>query len=183
MLFLLGIVAAVAVENATTFWSTALLIERTGAGPGIATAATAGLVAGMTTIRFVVGPLSMRIAPARLLAAGFAVSIAGWAVLWTTQSTGVALVGLVLAGLGLGVQYPLSIALLLAASPGHSDRAQGGATLVGSLSIAVAPFLLGAVSDHVGMHTAFVLVPMFALVGALAAAAGGRALQRVAVVG
>ena len=178
MLFVGGVVATVAVENATDYWSTALLIERTGAGAGIAAAATAGLVAGMTLIRVIVGPLSLRVTPAHLLAAGFVFTVVGWAVLWTTTSTGVALAGLVLAGLGLGVQYPLSIALLLAASPGHSDRAQGDATLYGALSIGVAPFLLGWLSDHVGMHTAFVAVPVFALVGAVAAVLGGRALRR-----
>ena len=181
MMFLGGVVATIAVENATDYWSTALLIDRTGAGAGIAAAATAGLVAGMTIIRLIVGPLSLRIAPAHLLAAGFLFNVAGWAVLWTTTSTGVALAGLVLSGFGLGVQYPLSIALLLAASPGHSDRAQGDATLYGALSIGVAPFLLGWLSDHVGMHMAFVAVPVFALVGAASAMAGGRALRRVPV--
>ncbi len=87
--------------------------------------------------------------------------------------------GLALSGLGLGAQYPLSIALLPVTSPGHSDRAQGDATLYGALSIGVAPFLLGWLSDHVGMHTAFVVVPAFALVGVVAAVAGGRALRRV----
>ena len=179
VLFLGAIVATVAVENATDYWSTALLIDRTGAGAGIAAAATAGLVAGMTVIRLIVGPLSLRVPPAYLLAGGFLLNVVGWAVVWTTTSTGVALAGLVLSGLGLGVQYPLSIALLLAASPGHSDRAQGDATLYGALSIGVAPFLLGWLSDHVGMHTAFVAVPAFALVGVVVAVAGGRALRRV----
>ncbi|HEY0117439.1 MAG TPA: MFS transporter [Cellulomonas sp.] len=180
VLFLGAIVATIAVENATDYWSTALLIDRTGAGAGIAAAATAGLVAGMTVIRLIVGPMSLRVPPAYLLAGGFLLNVVGWAVVWTTTSTGVALAGLVLSGLGLGVQYPLSIALLLAASPGHSDRAQGDATMYGALSVGVAPFLLGWLSDHVGMHTAFVAVPVFALVGAVAAVAGGRALRPAA---
>lgn len=180
-IFLAGVVAAVAVENATTYWSTALLIERTGAEAGIATAATAGLVAGMTAMRLVVGPLSLRIDPAHLLAGGFLLSIAGVAVTWTTQTTGVAVAGLVLTGLGIGVQYPLTIALLFAAAPGHSDRVQGQATLFGSLSIGVAPFLLGAVSDRLGIHAAFVLVPVFALVGAVVAVVGGHALRKAAL--
>lgn len=179
VMFLVAVVATIAVENATDYWSTALLIDRTGAGAGIATAATAGLVAGMTVVRLVTARLSLRIPPAQLLGAGFLFNVVGWAVVWTTTSTGVALAGLVLSGFGLGVQYPLSIALLLAASPGHSDRAQGDATLYGALSIGVAPFLLGWLSDHVGMHMAFLAVPVFALVGAAAAFAGGRALRRV----
>lgn len=178
IMFIGGVVAAVAVENATTYWSTKLVIDRTGAGAGIAAAATAGLVAGMTLIRLIVGPLSLRLAPARLLAAGFGFTVVGWTVLWTTTSTGVALAGLVLAGLGLGVQYPLSIALLLAASPGRSDRAQGDATLWGAVSIGIAPFLLGWLSDQVGIHTAFVAVPVFALLGAVVSFLGGRALRR-----
>jgi fucose permease len=177
-MFLGGVVAAVAVENATTYWSTKLLIDRTGAGAGIAAAATAGLVAGMTAIRLIVGPLSLRVTPAHLLVGGFLFNIVGWTVLWTTTSTGVALAGLVLSGFGVGVQYPLSIALLLAASPGHSDRAQGDATLWGAVSIGIAPFLLGWLSDQVGMHTAFLAVPVFALLGAVVAMLGGRALRR-----
>ncbi len=179
IMFVGGVVAAVGVENATTYWSTKLLIDRTGAGAGIAAAATAGLVAGMTLIRLIVGPLSLRVAPAHLLVGGFLFNIVGWTVLWTTTSTGVALAGLVLCGLGVGVQYPLSIALLLAASPGHSDRAQGDATLWGAVSIGIAPFLLGWLSDQVGMHTAFLAVPVFALLGAVVAMLGGRALRRV----
>jgi len=178
LLFLGGVVVAEAVENATDFWSTALLIDRTGAGAGIAAAATAGLVGGMTAIRFVVGPLSLRFPPAWLLAAGFGFTIVGWAVFWTTTDTGVALAGLVLAGLGVGVQYPLSIAMLLAAAPGHSDRAQGDATLYGAVALGVAPFLLGWLSDQVGIHTAFLALPVFALVGVVVAVAGGWALRR-----
>ena len=178
LFFLVALVGAVALENATTYWSTALLIERTGAGAGVATAATAGLVAGMSIIRFVVGPLSLRIDPAHLLAGGFVVAVLGWAVMWTTTSTGVALAGLFVAGLGYGVQYPLAIALLLAASPGRSDQAQGRATLAASLAVGVAPFLLGALADSFGMHAAFLVVPVLALAGVVASVLGGKAVRR-----
>jgi MFS family permease len=180
-LFVAGVVAANAVESSTTYWSTALLMEQTGAGAGVATAAAAGLLVGMSTTRFVVGPLSLRVHPAHLLAGAFVLSIGGWAVVWTAGTTTAAVVGLVLAGFGMGAQYPLSVALLLAVSSGHTDRAQGQATLFGALAVAVAPFLLGALSDHVGMHRAFVVVPVYAVAGAIAVAAGGRAMRRAAV--
>ncbi len=178
VLFIVSLVAAIAIENATTYWATALLIDRTGARAGIATAATAGLVAGMTAIRFVVGPLSLRVRPALLLTGAFLVAIAGWAVLWSTTSTAVAMAGLVLAGFGYGAQYPLSIALMLGSSPGHGDRVQGYATLAGGAAVGIAPLLLGALADGVGMHTAFVVVPVLAAFGAGAAVLGGRALRR-----
>ncbi|NKY12456.1 MFS transporter [Cellulomonas hominis] len=176
--FLVTIVAAIAVENATTYWATDLVRERTGAGAGIATATTAGLVAGMTLIRFVVGPLSLRVSPARLLAAAFGVAVAGWAVLWTATSAPVALAGLFLAGLGYGAHYPLGISLLLGASGGRTDAAQARATVAGGLAIGIAPFVLGALADVVGSHTAFVVVPVVAVAGGVAALAGARAWQR-----
>jgi MFS family permease len=154
------------------------VIEQTGAGPGIAAATTAGLVAGMSAIRFVVGPLSLRVPSTMLLAVAFVVAIGGWAILWTATTPWVAMVGLVVAGFGYGATYPLSIALLLATSPGRADAMQARATLVGGLAIGVAPFALGALSDVVGTHQAFVVVPVVAVVGAAAAVLGGRALRR-----
>ncbi|PVU81277.1 MFS transporter (plasmid) [Cellulomonas sp. WB94] len=176
--FLVAIVAAIALENATTFWSTDLIRQQTGAGAGIATAATAGLVAGMTVIRFVVGPLSLRIEPARLLAASFLVAVVGWAILWTATETPVALTGLVIAGIGYGAQYPLSISILLSAARRSTDRAQANATLAGGAAIGVAPYVLGALADSFGAHTAFLVIPVVALMGAAAAVVGPVAARR-----
>ncbi|UCN16188.1 MFS transporter [Cellulomonas iranensis] len=177
-LFLVAVVAAIALENATTYWATDLVLTQTGAGAGIATATTAGLVAGMSAMRFVVGPLSLRIHSAHLLAASFGIAIVGWAVLWTATVPAVALAGLVVAGFGYGAHYPLSISLLLAASPGRGDRAQSHATLAGAVAIGIAPFLLGALADAFGTHTAFLLVPVVAVGGAVVAVLGGRAVRR-----
>lgn len=176
--YLVAVVATLGVENATTFWSADLITQQTGAPAGIATAATAGLVAGMSVIRFVVGPLSLRIEPATLLACSFLLAIVGWAVLWTATDPAVALTGLVIAGFGYGAQYPLSIALLLSTAGGAADRAQSRATFAGGAAIGVAPFVLGALADEFGAHTAFVLVPVMALVGAFAAFVGPRVARR-----
>ncbi|TQL03954.1 sugar MFS transporter [Cellulomonas sp. SLBN-39] len=177
---LLALLAALALENATTYWATGLVVERTGADPGIGAATTAGLVAGMAAMRFVVGPLSLRVPPARLLAGSFILAVVGWAVLWTATTPGVALAGLVVAGLGYGAQYPLAVVLLLAASPGRSDRAQAQATLTGALAIGVAPFVLGALADAVGTHTAFLVVPALAALGLVGAVVGGSAVRATA---
>ncbi len=174
--FLGSLVAAIALENVTTYWSTDLVREQTAAGAGIATATTAGFVAGLSAVRFVVGPMSLRVRPAMLLAVSFAVTVLGWAVLWTASSPSVAVAGLVVAGLGCGAQYPLSVALLLSTAPGAQDRAQAHATLAGGLAIGIAPFVLGALADAVGVHTAFLVVPVIAAAGGVAAVLGGRAL-------
>ncbi len=178
LFYLAALVAAVALETATTFWATDLLIEHAGAGPGVAAAAVAGLVAGMSAIRFVVGPLSLRIAPVHLLAVSFGVAVVGWSVLWTATTPSVAFAGLVLAGLGYGAQYPLAISLFLVTAPGATDRAQARATFAGGLAFGSAPFVLGALADAVGTHTAFLLVPVLAVLGAAAALAGSRSVRR-----
>jgi MFS family permease len=181
--FLVTIVAAISLENATTYWATDLVIDRTGAGADIATATTAGLVAGMTLVRLIVGPLSLRVAPARLLAAAYGIAVVGWALLWTATVPWLALVGLFVAGLGYGVHYPIGIALLLGASGGANDRAQAHATLAGGAAIGVAPFLLGALADAVGAHTAFLLVPVVAVVGGLATLRGAQVWRRAVAAG
>ncbi|MET0787730.1 MAG: MFS transporter [Cellulomonas sp.] len=179
--FLVTLVAGVSLEFATTYWSTSLILQQTGAGAGIAAAATAGLVAGMSVVRFVVGPLSLRVAPTMLLAVAFVVAIGGWAILWTATTPATAMVGLVVAGFGYGAQYPLSVALLLATAPGRADATQARATFAGSLAVGVAPFALGALADAFGTHRAFLVVPLVAVVGAAAAVVGGRALRGPAV--
>lgn len=179
--FLATLVAAVAIEFATTYWATGLVIEETGAGAGIAAAATAGLIFGMSVIRFVAGPLSLRIAPALLLVGAFVVAICGWSILWTATTPAMAMVGLVVSGLGYGLTYPLSVALLLATAPHRPDATQGRATLAAGLAVGLAPFALGALADRFGTHQAFILVPVVALVGTAAAVVGGRAVRRTVV--
>lgn len=176
--FLAAVVAGVAIEMSTTFWSTELVREQTGAGAGIAAATTAGLLVGMTSIRFVVGPLSLRLSPVRLLTAGFLVAIVGWAVLWTASTPAVAIAGLVVAGLGYGVQYPLACSLLLATAPGATDAAQARITMGAGVAVGIAPFVLGWLADQLGIHGAFVIVPVLAVLGVAAAVTGGVLASR-----
>ncbi|WNB87579.1 MFS transporter [Cellulomonas sp. ATA003] len=177
-LFWCALIAAVAIENATTFWVADLVAERTGAGPGIATGALAGLVGGMAVMRFAVGALLRRWSAETLLVAAFALSSLGWLTTWTATSTPVALAGLLLAGLGYGAQYPLAIALVLRASSGRPDQAQAGSSLGVGLAIGAAPFALGALADAVGTRAAFVLVPALMAVGATTVLLGRRAARR-----
>jgi hypothetical protein len=66
----------------------------------------------------------------------------------------------------MGVQWPLGVARAVQASGGMTDRASALASVFGSIAIASAPFALGVLSDVIGFHLAFLLVPAL-LVGAL----------------
>lgn len=177
-LFWVAMIAGVAIEVSTTFWAAELVVSRTGAGPSVATATVSALVAGMTAARLVVGPLSLRKAPEKLLLVAYAVAAVGFVILWTATDPVVAVLGLVVAGLGYGAHYPLAVSLVLRHAGGRLDQAQATSTVGTGIAVALAPFLLGALADAFGSHTAFLLVPVLIAVGAGAIALGLRAVLR-----
>ncbi|WP_425956776.1 MFS transporter [Xylanimonas sp. McL0601] len=174
-LLLVAALAGTAVEFATTFWAASLIQEATGASVGVATGSIAGFVGGMALIRLISGPATRRW-PARWLVAGsFVAAAAGWAVLWTAQSPAVAIAGLVLAGLGVGLLWPLCGAMFLATARGPVDSAQSVMMVASSVAVGVVPFLLGALADQAGVHTAFLIIPVFVVLGIAGVLLGSRA--------
>lgn len=176
--FWASMVCGSAIEFSTTFWAADLLAVRTGASTSLATAAVSGLIGGMTAARFVLGPLAARKAPEKLLMVSYAVALLGWAGFWTATSPAVAVAGLVVAGLGYGAMYPMSVALVLRAAGARPDKAQGIASLGVGLATGVAPFALGALADQVGTHRAFVVVAGLIVAGGIAVTLGLRAVHR-----
>lgn len=167
-LLMVAVVVAVAVEFSTTFWASELIAERTGAPTGLATGLVAALLAGMTLSRLVIGVAGARVAPVPWLLAGYAVAVVGWYVLWQATEPWQAGVGLFVAGLGYGTHYPLALSLVVAAAGPRPDLGAARATLGAGLASGLAPFVLGALADAVGARTAFVAVPVLAVVAAVA---------------
>jgi MFS family permease len=99
----------------------------------------------------------------RLLCASLAVTAAGFGIFWLAGTPVPAIAGLFLCGLGIANLYPLSLALTLAAASGD-DSANGRTQLISGLLVIVAPYLLGSLADHVGLHAAFAVEPV--LIGA-----------------
>ena len=181
-LFMAALVMAVAIENATTYWASDMLRSQTSMGAGMASAAVTALVAGMCVARFTLSPLSLHLSPESLLIGSFGLAGVGWLIFWLSTAPVLAMAGLVVAGLGYGAQYPIGVVLVLRASAGRPDAAQARSSFAAGGALAVAPFLLGAVADAVGTHTAFLLIPVLLVLGGVAVAAGRRALTRVAPV-
>ncbi|GEN79935.1 MFS transporter [Actinotalea fermentans] len=176
--FWASMVCGSAIEFSTTFWAADLLAVRTGASASLATAAVSGLIGGMTAARFVLGPLAAHKAPEKLLMLSYAVALLGWAGFWTATSPALAVAGLVVAGLGYGAMYPMSVSLVLRAAGGRPDKAQGIASLGVGLATGVAPFALGAIADQIGTHRAFVVVAGLIVLGGCSVTLGLRAVRR-----
>jgi fucose permease len=152
-------IACVGTEFCCTFWSADQLRTHVGLGAGPASAAVSALLVGMAIGRFSSVPLTARWSVDRLLIIAITLALAGWALMWTATSIVVALLGLGLLGLGLALQFPLSLVRTMNESGGRPDTANALASIGTGLASGIAPFALGALADQVGAHDGFLLVP------------------------
>ena len=131
-------------------------VEATGLSAASAATALGALYGGILAGRVAGAALTTR--PGRtvvLLWASLALTLIGFLAFWLTDSPAVAVAGLLVTGVGIANLYPLSLALALAAAGGHTDAANALTQLVGGVAVVVAPYLLGTLADHSGLHAAF----------------------------
>lgn len=168
------VAAGIAVEFCPVYFGAELLTAT-----GLRTAQAATAMSG-----FYLGILAGRVGGARLtrragrtiplLWASLAVTAAGFLLFWLASTPVLAITGLFACGLGVASLYPLSLALTLAAAPGNSDAANAVTQLLGGALVTAAPYLLGSLADHLGLHTAFAVEPVLIGAGALLLLAGLR---------
>lgn len=149
----------VGTEFATTIWSSQLVQQRTSLGEGAAAACVSAVVGGMAAGRFGGGWLAAHVPTDLLLVGSLAVCVGGFVPLWLTHNPVVAVISLAVVGLGISVQYPLSIGRMLRLSQHRTDRAAGLGSLAAGAASGLAPFALGALADTFGVHDAFLVVP------------------------
>jgi fucose permease len=169
------------VEVSINLWAADLLRDRSGLSPADAAGAVAAIVGGMFLGRLAGGRLALRLPATRLLLAALAVSVAGFAVFWLATVAALAVVGLIVCGIGNGLHFPLGISLALRHSAGQPDLATARGAYAMAIAYGVAPFALGGFADRVGVRWAFLLVPLLLAAAAavttrLAAAGEGDAV-------
>jgi fucose permease len=79
--------------------------------------------------------------------------------------------------MGAALLYPLSLGLALDAAGPRAAAASARFMFAVGIAILLAPFLLGALADQVGLATAHLVIPAL-VVAALLVLAGARALER-----
>jgi fucose permease len=174
-------VCAGAIEFCLTLWCATLLRDRAGLSAGVAATGVTAVVAGMAVGRAVGGPFALRVPIDRLILAAFGTNLVGFAIFWVTADPVLMFAGLAVAGLGVSLQFPLISARGIELSGGQAELA-GAVNMFGSgIAVGTAPFALGFLSDRVGIHAAYLLVPVFILAAAAAVAASGT--RRVGVRG
>ncbi len=174
------LVALIAVEFSYSVWATTLVAERTGASVGTATGTLTVLILCLGAGRVLGARLALRFPAGTLLMASLVVTLAGWLLLWTSTSVPVAVVGLAVSGFGMALHFPLGVARSLEAAAGQTDVASGRIAIGAGLAIGLAPFVLGALTDAVGVVWAFLVVPALLAAAALLLVGGRLSAQRAA---
>jgi fucose permease len=169
---LVTVFAIVALEFALSFWVASYLNESVGLGRGLAVTMVSGLYAANLVGRLVVSRLARRMTTARLLLVAVVVSLVGLPVLLAASGAGLALVGLVVTGAGVGALFPLASSLHVGASAHGADVALGQVLLTAAAGQVVGPLAVAAIAQRTGLRVALLLLPVFALM-----AAGGVALH------
>lgn len=162
---MVALFAAAASEFAINFWGSALIQEQTGAPASAATAAMSASVAGIALGRTLGSGLTARIGPHRMLLAGFALALLGFALLWASGAMTLSVVGLLMVGLGLATLFPLILDRAILLSAGKPDLALARVALILGLAIGGAPFVLGALGAVMPVQMAMLLVPVIILAG------------------
>jgi predicted MFS family arabinose efflux permease len=154
-------------EFCLTLWGSDLLRDRAGLGASAAAASLVTIVGGMAVGRVAGAPLVSRFDPDHVLAATMGLTVVGFAIAWLSAAPVPMLVGFAVVGLGLGLQSPLAIGRAVIAAEGQADRGAGLTSVAAGLASGIAPFVLAAVADQLGVHTAFLIVPVLMAAGIL----------------
>jgi len=164
---LLVMLPAAGVEYCVALWSADLLREFGGFEDAAAAVSLTVVVTGLIVGRIVGSRLAERYSPEKLLIVAFAVSTTAFLVVWAINIAWVMLVFLFVSGCGIALHWPLAIARTIRVVPEQADRASGIGLLVAGVAIMIAPFALGALADVVGLRTAFLIVPLLSVFGAI----------------
>lgn len=174
-------VCVAAIEFSLTLWCATLLRDRAHLSAGAAATGVTALLFGMAVGRLAGGQLALRFSLDRLLFTAFGTNAAGFALFWFSDAPAPMFAGLAVAGLGMSLQYPLVASRGILLADGRAELAGAVNMFGGGIAIGLAPFALGYLSDRIGIHRAYLLVPLFIAVAVTALAASRPTAQRRSV--
>jgi predicted MFS family arabinose efflux permease len=90
--------------------------------------------------------------------------LTGFLLFWNVTVIEIALIGLFATGLGASTQFTLFSTRLIRFAQDKPDLAIGISAWGAGLAIGFAPFLVGALSDQVGILKAYTVVPIFIMI-------------------
>jgi MFS family permease len=162
----LMLVLAIVVEFGSNAWSVAYLREVGGISKGVATALFSVIAGGMFVTRLAYPAITRGRAPHHVEGMGFVVSGLGILLVWGGPSPLLRALGLLIQGVGLAVLYPLAVARLFDVTDADTESLGALAALGSGAAVTIGPMLIGSLADGIGLHWAFLSMPLLAAVGA-----------------
>jgi len=159
-----GFFTCICTEFATSFWAAALLRDRVGGTASAATLAIVALGSGMTVGRWYGAIVLKRMKLDHQLITIIILQFIGFVIFWYSHSVLVSLISLFINGLGISMQFALSSLRLMGFSDNRPDLAIGISSLAAGSGIALAPFALGVLGDHLGISRAYLMVPVLIVI-------------------
>ena len=170
-----ALVPAVGAEWSIGAWGAGFLVDVAGTTEAAAALLMTVFFGAMVVGRVVGARVARSADPVVVLYASTGVAGAGSLLLLIAQSAVVAVSGLLIAGLGLSMLFPMVLALAMSTAPGRADAASARAFVAGGSAVLVAPVTLGAVADQTGIRAAFGVVPALLVALALVVVVAQRA--------
>ena len=157
-LFWTVLVVSVSIEFCLIYWASDYLQAHILMAKDRATQSVSLFLVGMVIGRYAGSLLLKKYDRFLILFASMAIGAFGYSIFWLSMSQSVALVGLLLAGLGVANFYASSITLIFDAAGPARAAAGSVATLASGVAIFSLPFVLGSLADFIGIQKAMLLV-------------------------
>ncbi len=151
---------SVSLEFCVLLWAPSFFEHVVGFDAASAAVWVAGFYVGILAGRVTMRALINRLPPAVIVSAAFAFGILGFALYWGVGEPWAVVPGIVLLGLCVSPQYPVSVALALGTAPHAREQASSYLTLAVGLAILMSPAALGWLADVVGLSRAHLTLPV-----------------------
>jgi fucose permease len=168
-----------AFEFSVLLWSPAFLERVIGLSAAEAATAASGFFIGSLSGRIALRALVQRLPARSILIAAFITGFVGFALYWGVDRPWAAIIGVFMLGLCVAPQYPLTMSLALGVAKGAHDAASARMTLAFGLAVLLAPALLGALADIVGLRYAHLTLPTLTAAGLTAFLIAGALTRRL----
>lgn len=170
-----ALIPSVGAEWSLGAWGAEFAVEMAGTSESSASFLVTTFFGAVVLGRFVGGRIARRMSASVLLTGASVIGLAGFLIFWGAGSTLQTALGLVIAGLGISMLFPMLLTMAMDAAADHPDLASARVSIAAGGATLVAPVSLGLLADRVGIHAGFAMVPGLFLLVVVLAVLGHRA--------
>jgi predicted MFS family arabinose efflux permease len=160
--------AIVALEFSLSFWLASYLNTEIGLGRDAAVALVSVLYGANLVGRLVASRLTRRAGAAQILAGALITALLGVSVLLISRSAGPAMLGVVIAGMGIAVTFPLASSLHVQASARTANSALGQTLAIAAGGQIAGPLTAGAIAQASDLRVGLLVLPVLIAIAAIA---------------